>query len=260
MTGGGDSSDPLRRDLVPGGIDALPSGLSADLAILDLDYGRRRGRGAQGHAGHLELAGRAIKKMHGLTGADGICCVISRDARDAETGALAMLGTKVVDDIGPWVTSDEIIWSTERPGPWQDLPGGGGRASELGSDFYQIWVLAKNNPAPYRSETLGRAAMQEGERQEAVASVWHVPADATGGHDDPVPHTVLSRLVMSYSEPGDLVLDPYANGGVTAVVCESLGRGYVCSFDGEEKLSAARERIRQLRAGRAATVTGKRNT
>lgn len=247
MTVGGGAA---RRDLVPGGIDDFPPGLSAELAILDLDYGRRGAGGAAGHAGHLELAGHAIRKAHELTGADGICCVISRDVRDAETGALAMFGTRVVDNIGPWTVSDEIIWSTERPGPWQDLPGGSGRASALGSGFYQIWVLAKNNPAPYRSEALARAPLGDDERREAASSVWHVGPESRGEYDDPVPSQVLARLILSYSEPGGLVLDPFAGRGATALACESLGRGYACAIDDPGRLADARAR---LRAGAGAT-------
>ena len=172
---GGRRRRRLRRDMLPDGIDDLPPGLSADLAILDLVYGRPRRSvaGVARRADHLELAGRAIKRAHDLTGGDGICCAISRDVRDEESGALDMLGTKVVDDIGPWTVSDEIIWSTEPPGPWQDLPpgGGGGRASAFAGRFYQIWVLAKHSPAPYRSETLARAPLSDDDRREAASSV-----------------------------------------------------------------------------------------
>lgn len=131
----------MRRDLVLGGIGDLPQGLSASLAILDLDYGRMRRRraGAVDLSGYPGAAAEAIGAAHDLTGGDGICCAISRDVRDEESGALDMLGTKVIDDIGPWTVSDEIIWSTEPPGPWQDLPpGGGSRASALGGCMKQL--------------------------------------------------------------------------------------------------------------------------
>ena len=230
--------------------------LSADLAILDLDYGRMRqrrlgGGSTGGPAGHLALAGRAIRKAYDLTGDDGVCCVISRDVRYGKSGTLAMLGTKVVDNVAPWTVSGEIVWSAGPPGPWQDVPGSGGddRASPV-SDFSQIWVLAKNNPAPIRSEVLDRAVLPGAEREAAISSTWHVPLDLPGEYADPVPRKVLSRLVLSYSEPGGLVLDPFANGGMTAVVCEGLGRGYVCAFDNGEKLAVAKRRIQKIVAGR----------
>lgn len=74
--------------------------------------------------------------------------------------------------------------------------------------------------------------------------MWHVPPEPPGEYEDPVPRKVLSWLVMSYSEPGGLVLDPFANGGMTAVVCEELGRGYACAFDSAERLAAAEKRVR----------------
>ena len=166
-----------RRDLVLDGIDGLPPGLAADLVILDLDYDRMRrrrlvGGGAGGRAAHLEMAGRAIKRAHDMAGVDGICCAISRDVRDAETGSLAMLGTKIVDNAAPWTVSDEIIWSAEPQGPWLDAPGSAGDARDsFVADFSQIWILAKNNPAPSRSAVLGRAELPEKEREEAILSV-----------------------------------------------------------------------------------------
>lgn len=244
MTGGGRRS--LRRDMLPGGIDDLPPGLSADLAILDLDYDRMRRRraGTGGRSGYPRAAAEAIGAAHKLTGGDGICCAISRDVRDEESGALDMLGTKVIDDIGPWTVADEIIWSTEPPGPWHDLPDGSGRASAFAGGFYQIWVLAKHSPAPYRSAMLARAPLGDDERREAVSSVWHVGPEPRGEYDDPIPPRVLARLILSYSDPGGLVLDPFAGHGATALACESLGRGYVCTIDDPGRLAAARARLR----------------
>lgn len=244
MTGGGHRS--LRRDMLPGGIDDLPPGLSADLAILDLDYDRMRRRraGVAGRSGYSRAVAEAIGAAHELTGGDGICCAISRDVRDEESGALDMLGTKAVDDIGPWTVSDEIIWSTEPPGPWQDLPDGSGRASAFAGGFYQIWVLAKHSPAPSRSAMLARAPLGGDERREAASSVWHIKPEPCGEYDDPVPTRVLARLILSYSDPGGLVLDPFAGYGATALACESLGRGYVCAIDDPGRLAAAKARLR----------------
>ena len=247
------SSRARRRDLVLGDIDALPPDLSATLAMLDLDYGRmqkRRFGGADDRIDHLALAERVIKKAYELTGDDGICCVISADVRDDNSGALEMFGTKIVDRAAPWTVSDEIIWSVEPPGPWRDVPASGysARASAV-SGFSQIWILTKHSPAPHRSEVLGRAALPGEEREEAASSVWHVPPEMSEECSDPVPCRVLSRLVLSYSEPGGLVLDPFANGGATAVACEELGRSYVCAFDSSERLDAAKGRIRALAGG-----------
>lgn len=242
----------MRRDLVLGGVGDLPSGLSADLAILDLDYDRMRRRraGASGRSGYPRAVAEAIGAARELTGGDGICCTISRDVRDEESGALNMLGTKAVDDIGPWTVADEIIWSTEPPGPWQDLPDGSGRASAFAGGFYQIWVLAKHSPAPSRSAMLARAPLGDDERREAASSVWHIKPEPRGEYDDPVPSRVLARLILSYSDPGGLVLDPFAGHGATALACESLGRGHVCAFGNAEDLSVAKERIRRHQAGR----------
>lgn len=250
MTGGGER----RQDLVLGGIGALPPGLSADLAILDLDYNRMQQRrlgdgGAGDHDGYLTLAERTIKRAYDLTGDDGICCVISRNVRDDKSGALAMLGTKVTDRVGRWNVCDEIIWGAGPTAPCYDVHSiwGGMRISPI-SDFSQIRVLAKNSPGPYRSTMLGLAELSDEEKEDTISSVWLVPSEPPGEYNDPVPRRVLSRLVLSYSEPGGLILDPYANDGMTAAVCEGLGRSYVCAFDSAERLAAAEKRICDLAA------------
>ena len=96
---------------------------------------------------------------------------------------------------------------------------------------------------------LARAGLSDKEWEEAISSVWYVPLELPRECGDPVPRKILSRLVLSYSEPGGLVLDPFANSGATAVVCEELGRGYACAFDGGKRQAAAEKRIHDLDAG-----------
>lgn len=45
---------------------------------------------------------------------------------------------------------------------------------------------------------------------------------------------VITPLIKAYSKPGDLVLDPFARSGATAVAAALSGRGYL-SIELEEK-------------------------
>jgi site-specific DNA-methyltransferase (adenine-specific) len=45
---------------------------------------------------------------------------------------------------------------------------------------------------------------------------------------------VVEALVSCYSQPGDLVVDPFAGGGSTLLICAALGRrgiGYEIDAD-----------------------------
>ena len=49
-------------------------------------------------------------------------------------------------------------------------------------------------------------------------------ADGNRLHKQQAPIQLLLRIVLSSSNPGDVVLDPFAGSGTTLVVAEQLGR------------------------------------
>jgi site-specific DNA-methyltransferase (adenine-specific) len=74
---------------------------------------------------------------------------------------------------------------------------------------------------------------QEEERCFAADSdTWHVPRvcgtfKERGDHPCQMPEAVLERIVRVSSDPGDLVLDPFAGSGTTLAVAKRLGRRYL---------------------------------
>lgn len=53
----------------------------------------------------------------------------------------------------------------------------------------------------------------------------------------------MAEIVEAFTEPGDLVIDPFLGAGTTAVVCRELGRKFVgCDVDAAA-VQAARERL-----------------
>lgn len=78
--------------------------------------------------------------------------------------------------------------------------------------------------------------------QEAAAGftldhdTWHVPRVAgtfkerAGFHGCQMPEEVLSRIIKCSSNPGDLVLDPFAGSATTLVAAKRLNRDYL-GFD-----------------------------
>jgi len=49
----------------------------------------------------------------------------------------------------------------------------------------------------------------------------------TGGHPAPFPHALARDHILSWSNEGDVVLDPFAGSGTTCVAAKELGRRYV---------------------------------
>ncbi len=94
---------------------------------------------------------------------------------------------------------------------------------------------------------------------ENTLDVWEIPAESATrvGHPAPFPIELPSRLIQLYTYRGDLVLDPFAGSGTTAVAALRGGRSYV-GYDLDEayiRLAEARvteERRRLASEGRAA--------
>lgn len=60
-------------------------------------------------------------------------------------------------------------------------------------------------------------------------NVWHLASEKnnTLGHPAPFPLTLAKDHILSWSNPGDLVLDPFAGSGTTLLAAKQLNRNYV---------------------------------
>jgi DNA modification methylase len=65
-------------------------------------------------------------------------------------------------------------------------------------------------------------------------------------HPCQMPEAVLERIIRVSSDPGDLVLDPFAGSGTTLAVAKRLGRGYLGVELSEEYADRIRQRLEQI--------------
>ena len=78
---------------------------------------------------------------------------------------------------------------------------------------------------------------------------------ATGGGEGPNEHPTMKplalmlRLVELFTDPGDLVLDPFAGSGTTGLACVRLGRRFVGIERQEKYFRLSCERLRAEEAG-----------
>ena len=63
------------------------------------------------------------------------------------------------------------------------------------------------------------------------------------GHPCQMPEALLERIVRASSNPGDLVLDPFAGSGTTLAVAKRLGRHYLGVELSEEYAGRVRQRL-----------------
>ena len=67
------------------------------------------------------------------------------------------------------------------------------------------------------------------------------------GYPSQKPEALLSRLVHALTDPGEVVLDPYAGSGTSLAVAARLGRRFVGVDASETAVETARSRISRLR-------------
>jgi DNA modification methylase len=66
------------------------------------------------------------------------------------------------------------------------------------------------------------------------------------GHDNQLPEAYLERVILSTSNPGDLVLDPFLGSGTTGTVARAYGRRFVGIELSAPNATSAWERITRI--------------
>lgn len=118
---------------------------------------------------------------------------------------------------GWWVRS-EVIWHkpNAHPESVRDRPT---KAHET------IFLLSKSQDYYYDFDAV------KGPNLRRLRTVWDIPteprrrdASGTDDHPAPMPISLARRCITITSEPGDLVLDPFAGSGTTILAAAQLGR------------------------------------
>jgi site-specific DNA-methyltransferase (adenine-specific)/modification methylase len=66
-------------------------------------------------------------------------------------------------------------------------------------------------------------------------------------HSTQKPAELLMRIILSTSNPDDIVLDPFSGSGTTAAVAKKLGRKFI-AFDREEfYVQVAKDRLENIK-------------
>lgn len=70
---------------------------------------------------------------------------------------------------------------------------------------------------------------------------WSMPENTD--HPTQKPEKLLAKIILASTDPGDLILDPFAGSGTTAVVAKKLGRDFVAIEADEEYCLLAAKRL-----------------
>lgn len=85
------------------------------------------------------------------------------------------------------------------------------------------------------------------------------------GHENQIPESYLERVILSCSNVGDLVLDPFAGSGTTGTVARAYGRRSIGIEQSEQTAASAWQRITEVgmcrkgaALGQSSAIFGKR--
>lgn len=73
---------------------------------------------------------------------------------------------------------------------------------------------------------IGGGAQVVRDRQTSQRAIWSTVGDKSirSKHPAAFPETLVQKVLSSYTDPGDVVLDPFAGSGTVGVVAEKMGR------------------------------------
>ena len=165
-------------------------------------------------------------------------------------GALWVIGSyhnifrvgSILQDLGFWMLND-IVWRKANP-----MPNFRGRRFTNAHETL-IWA-ARGESSKY---TFHYEALKGGNDDLQMRSDWYLPLctgderlkDAAGVkvHPTQKPEALLARVMLSASNPGDVVLDPFFGTGTTGAVAKALGRRFIGIEREQSYARAARARI-----------------
>jgi site-specific DNA-methyltransferase (adenine-specific) len=85
-------------------------------------------------------------------------------------------------------------------------------------------------------------------RQRSIynKSIWSINPDRSNNFPAPFPLELVSNCILSCTDEGDVVYDPFMGSGTTAVAAKELKRNYIGSEISEEYVNLANRRIAEM--------------
>ncbi len=171
-----------------------------------------------------------------------------------DTGALWVIGTyhniyrvgAILMDLGYWILND-IVWVKTNPMP-------NFRGVRFTNAHETLLWAQKNKGARY---TFNHHAMKALNDDLQMRSDWEIPlctgkerlkVNGVKAHSTQKPEALLYRVLLSSTNPGDIVLDPFFGVGTTGAVAKKLHRHWIGIERDPLYIQAAQERIDSVEA------------
>ncbi len=151
----------------------------------------------------------------------------------------------ILQDLGYWILND-VVWVKTNPMP--NFRG----VRFTNAHETLLWCKKSQAQKKYTFNYHAMKSMNEGKQ---MRSDWELPL-CTGAerievngeklHTTQKPEALLYRVLLSSSNPGDIVLDPFFGTGTTGAVAKKLGRHYIGIEKEPAYIDGARRRIEAI--------------
>lgn len=234
---------------------ALPAG-SVDMVFADPPYNLQLG-GELHRPNNTRVDGveEAWDKFQGFDDYDRFTRLWLNEARRLlkPDGTLWVIGTyhnifrvgTALQDLGYWVLND-VAWVKTNP-----MPNFRGKRFTNAHETL-IWC-AKSQDSKYTFNYEAMKALNEGLQ---MRSDWLLPIctgherlkddDGRKAHPTQKPESLLHRVILAATNPGDVILDPFIGSGTTGAVARRLRRDFIGIERDRDYARIARERIGQV--------------
>src|ERR1700756_5011891 len=150
-----------------------------------------------------------------------------------------------MQDLGFWILND-VIWRKTNP-----MPNFKGRRF---TNAHETLIWATKNPK--QQYTFNYEAMKALNDELQMRSDWTLPIcsgherikgdDGQKAHSTQKPESLLHRVIVASTKPGDVILDPFFGSGTTGAVAKRLGRHFIGIEREKTYADVARARIAEV--------------
>lgn len=172
-----------------------------------------------------------------------------------DTGTIWVIGSyhniyrvgKILMDLGYWILND-AVWIKANP-----MPNFRGRRFTNAHEIL-LWAQ-KEKGARYTFNYQAMKSLNDGLQ---MRSDWEIPLctgrerikiNSSKAHSTQKPEALLYRVIMSSSNPGDVVLDPFFGTGTTGAVAKKLHRHWLGIERDRRYVQIAQERLDGIKSG-----------
>ena len=151
---------------------------------------------------------------------------------------------KIMQDLGYWILNN-ILWIKKNPMP-----------NFMGTRFTNahetlIWA-SKSKDSKY---TFNYQLMKSMNENKQMRSDWYIPLcrgeerlmiEGKKAHSTQKPEELLRRVILSSSDEGDIILDPFFGSGTTGAVAKKFNRNFIGIEKEIDYISIANNRINKV--------------